>query len=76
MEGSLSVESPSMELLAQEQVMAEHRRTLMTNMIKNKTPKATQRYVIHGTVDEQSAQRASPSAKRNNNLTFKFVDLN
>ena len=52
-------------LLAQEQVIAEHRNTLMINMTKNRIPKVMQRYVTQGGLVPQSGVLQMESKSEN-----------
>ena len=60
MDGSFST---SIVLLAQEQVIAEQRKTLMINMTKNRIPKVIQSGYIQSGDDVQSVQTDSTSEK-------------
>ena len=63
MEGSFSIDS----VLAQEQVIAEHKKTLIINMTRNRIPKAMHKYNSHdGLTPQSSPQTASSSVKRKN----------
>ena len=61
-DGSFSTDS----VLAQEQVMAEHKKTLIINMTRNKIPKAIHKYNNQGGLTPQSVQTDSTSEKRGN----------
>ena len=58
MDGSFST---SIVLLAQEQVIAEHRNTLMINMTKNRIPNVMQRCITQSGDEVQSVQTDSTS---------------
>ena len=60
MDGSFST---SIVLLAQEQVIAEQRKTLMINMTKNRIPNVIQSGYIQSGDDVQSVQTDSTSEK-------------
>lgn len=62
MEGSFS----TLSALAQEQVMAEHKKTLMISMTRNRIPKAMHKYNSHGGLTPQSEQTDSTSVKKRN----------
>ena len=51
----------SLELFVQEHVIAEHKNTLITNMTRNKIPKAMQRYIIG--VTPHLSQKSETSSK-------------
>ena len=61
MDGSFST---SIVLLAQEQVIAEQRKTLMINMTKNRIPNVIQSGYIQSGDDVQSVQTDSTSEKK------------
>ena len=58
MDGSFST---SIVLLAQEQVIAEHKNTLMINMTKNRIPNVMQRCITQSEDEVQSVQTDSTS---------------
>jgi len=58
MDGSFST---SIVLLAQEQVIAEHRNTLIINMTKNRIPNVMQRCITQSGDEVQSVQTDSTS---------------
>ena len=58
-DGSFSTDS----VLAQEQVMAEHKKTLIINMTRNKIPKAIHKYNNQGGLTPQSVHTDSTSEK-------------
>ena len=58
-DGSFSTDS----VLAQEQVMAEHKKTLIINMTRNKIPNAIHKYNNQGGLTPQSVQTDSTSEK-------------
>ena len=61
MDGSFST---SIVLLAQEQVIAEHKNTLMINMTKNRIPNVIQSGYIQSGDEVQSVQTDSTSEKK------------